>query len=132
MVSNIDATRISGPSRSHSGSAPSQAARTHPQPPASDDGDVRLSLSETARRLSGASISAGEAASSPDRPAPTRIDASPPPLRAASAGAARGEGDDDGDGIGSGSADRAAPAGLVSAYRAAPRSTVGARVSIRA
>ncbi|MEZ4282366.1 MAG: hypothetical protein R3F21_22400 [Myxococcota bacterium] len=38
----------------------------------------------------------------------------------------------DGDGIESRSADRAAPTGPASAYRDAPRSAVGARISIRA
>lgn len=133
MVSNIDSTRISGPSRSNSGSAPNEAARTQPQPPArSDDGDVRLSLSEAARRLSGASISAGEVASSPNRPAPTRIDESPPPVRAAHGEEFVVDGVVDGDGIASGSADPATPTGPVSAYRDAPRSAVGARISIRA
>ena len=73
MVSNIDSARIGGQSRSRSEPAPTESDRMPAHAPSKADGDVRLSLSETARRLSGSSISAVEVSPSRDRSDPVRI-----------------------------------------------------------
>ncbi len=127
MVSNIDSTRLGWPSETHVGTGSTVAVEARPRPPAIDDGDVRLSLSETARRLSGASISAGETASRRLPPEPARLDEPAPSARSAIREAAGDEPDE----IARAGRDRDGSTGSRAAYHAPAPREVGRRLSIR-
>ena len=123
MLSKIDPARITEQTLSRSEPERGFAAQIETRSPASADADVRLSLSETARHLSSASIVPDE---TPRRSETDRVGASGPPEPAA-VGEAVSDGHRDFErGVGERSA------GFVAAYRASTRSEVGARVSIRA
>lgn len=122
MVSQIDSARLPAQTRSRSEPERGFAAQDESRGPTSADADVRLSLSETAKRLSSASMHSDEA---PRRSETDRVEASGP-----------GEPEAVGETASDGRRDfeRGAGehgAGSVAAYRTSTRSEVGARVSIR-
>ena len=125
MVSKIDSARITGQTRSRAEPANGEAEQRGASRPASAESDVRLSLSETAKRLASDSIALGEAPRRAERPAPDSVDA---PTAGRSAEIGGGPNDVLGDFQTSPGEQAAGPA---AAYRTSARSAVGARISLR-
>ncbi len=124
MVSRIDSARSTEQTRSRAEPANGEAEERGLRRPASVESDVRLSLSETAKRLARAPIDLGEAPRRNDRPGTDRVDAPTSSVPGEIA-----EGASDGRGAIDERADERA-AGFAT-YRTPTRSGVGVRISLR-